>query len=728
MTGVRTYVSGMGIISPLGNGLSETADSIRKSRKGLRPLSVFPTASNRGALVGEIPESIESMSVPRTHQLARIAAAQAMAECPEPPDAVVMGTTTGGMLTTETYLKEKECDPTLYRYHSLSSVAEDIALRYQCTGPVITVSTACSSGAVAIKIALEMLRSGRATRVLVGGADSLCRLTYYGFNALQLIDPEGARPLDRDRRGMSVAEGAAMLLLSTDEPDNAIAEVLGAGLSCDAYHPAAPHPQGKGALIAMRAAIKDAGICVSDVDYVNLHGTGTPDNDLSEARAVNTLFASQMPLLSSIKGAFGHSLGAAGAIDAVVSAISISEHLVPANIGCQWPDPELKLDPVNLPSSMPISAVLSNSFGFGGNNACIVMGTPKRYGPSATKARNKPLTIVGSACVTGAGDTNSTLECFSVNKPCKGVLSIGEISKDLPPGDVRRLRRLPRLALSLAISAHENTGRNDSPSSIFVGTGWGALSETCSFLSRLYQADERFSSPTDFIGSVHNAPASQIAMRFQATGANITTTGGDYSFEQSVMVAGLMAADINDTMLVIGADEAHPELSVLFDGSVFPGEAISDGGGALCLRHGKEEKEEKEEPGLNIDLVFYENTNNNPGVISSLVQGLGGAERIGVRYGVFFAGIPSVCRRQGEEQLQTLLSLTGFNGPVIDYRKLTGDFASASAVATVIAARFVEQGAVPGPLCGGNGFALHEKGVLVLGLGSFVTAMEVASR
>jgi 3-oxoacyl-(acyl-carrier-protein) synthase len=712
VTGVRTYVSGMGIISPLGNGLSETTDSIRESRKGLRPLRLFSTASNPGCLVGEIQESIETMSVPRTHQLARIAAAQAMAECLEPPDAVVMGTTTGGMLTTETYLKKKQREPALCRHHSLGSVAEDIALRYQCTGPVITVSTACSSGAVAIKVAVEMLRSGRATRVLAGGADSLCRLTYHGFNALQLIDPDGARPLDRDRRGMSVAEGAAMLLLVADKPDNAIAEVLGAGLSCDAYHPAAPDPQGKGALTAMRVAIADAGISVSDMDYINLHGTGTLDNDLSEARAVNTLFARQMPLLSSVKGASGHSLGAAGAIEAVVSAICISEHIVPANTGCQCADPELKLDPVTRPSRMPISAVLSNSFGFGGNNACIVMGAPRKYGRSATKARGKPLAIVGNACVTGAGNTRRTLECFSGGKPCKGMLSVGEISKDLPPADVRRLRRLPRLALSLAIAAHEDSGRRDPPSSIFVGTGWGSLSETSSFLSRLYRAGEEFSSP----------PAAQIAMRFQAIGANITTTGGDYSFEQSVMVAGLMARDIDDTMLVIGVDETHSELSWLFDRSILQGETLSDGGGALCLRYGEEK------PGLNIDLVFYENTSNNPGVISSLVHSLGGAELISVRYGVLFAGIPGACRKEGEEQLRTLLSLTGFKGPVIDYRKLTGEFASASAVAMVIAARFLEEGAIPGPLCGSSDYALHEKRGLVLGLGSFVTAIEVASQ
>ena len=245
-----------------------------------------------------------------------------MAGSKEPPDAVVLGVTTGGMLTTENLLKKKVRDPELYRRHAAGSVAEDIARRHRCSGPALTVSTACSSGAAALKIALEMLRSGRVKRVLAGGADSLCRLTYYGFNALQLLDPKGAHPLDADRRGMSVGEGAAMMLLAVDKPDQAVAEVLGAGLSCDAYHPAAPHPEGKGALAAMRAALSDAGISISDIDYINLHGTGTLDNDISEAAAIRTLFVGKKPLLSSVKGACGHCLAAAGAIEAVVSAIS----------------------------------------------------------------------------------------------------------------------------------------------------------------------------------------------------------------------------------------------------------------------------------------------------------------------------------------------------------------------------------------------------------------------
>ena len=719
MTGVRVYISGMGIVSSLGYGIKETKDALQKGMTGIRPLTLFSTASNQPLPVGEVPGSIEGEILPRTHQLAFLAAEQAMAECEKAPDAVVLGVTTGGMLTTEALLKKKARDPNLFRYHGTGSVAEYIASRYQCSGPVLTVSTACSSGTVAIKIALQMLRTGIVRRVLVGGADSLCRLTYYGFNALQLIDPEGARPLDENRRGMSVAEGAAMLLLVANEPDNAVAEVLGAGISCDAYHPVSPHPRGKGALAAMQVAIQDAGISIADIDYINLHGTGTLDNDLSEAMAINTLFPQKKPLMSSVKGAFGHSLAAAGAIEAVISAISISDNLVPANTGCSSPDPDLKLDPLMQPSNRRINTVLSNSFGFGGNNAAVVIGSCDKYEPAGVSIGKEPLAILGCACVTGAGNTRRTMEDIAGGKKCKGMLPVKEISANLFDQSVRRLKRFPRLALSLAIAAHENSRGTNMPSGVFLGTGWGALSETFDFLTRLYETGEQFPSPTDFVGSVHNAAGGQIAMQFQSTGANITMTGGDYSFEQSLMVASLMSHDINESFFVIGADESHEVLSRLFDRSVSGDATLSDGGGAFCLKRGQSPF------GLYMSFLFYENAAHNPEVILSLIQRLGGTKQMNARYGVLLVGIPAACQSEGERQLQSFLSLTGYKKPVINYRKIIGEFASASAVAAVMAVKFMEDGRIPGSLMNGDTLHLNERGALIIGLGDFITAVEV---
>jgi 3-oxoacyl-[acyl-carrier-protein] synthase-1/3-oxoacyl-[acyl-carrier-protein] synthase II len=709
----------MGIISCHGKGISQTSGAIQNGLTAIRPLSLFPTASNQPLPVGEVSGLISDDVLPRTHQLARLAADQAMANTETAPDAVVMGVTTGGMLTTEGLLKENVQDPKRYRLHATGSVAVDIAHRYRCSGPALTVSTACSSGAAAIKIALELLRSGSVQSVLAGGADSLCRLTYYGFNSLQLVDPEGARPFDQNRRGMSVAEGAAVLLLVANEPVKAVAEVMGAGVSCDAYHPATPHPQGQGARAAMQAAIEDAGISVADIDYINLHGTGTLDNDISEARAIHTLFRGKKPLLSSIKGACGHSLAAAGAIEAVVSAISISSGVVPATVGCRRPDPDLELDPVMQPSQRPIETVLSNSFGFGGNNAAIVLGACGKPNPDRTPADTRPMPILGSTCITGAGRTDPTMKAIGRGEACAGMLDLQEVSANLSAGQIRRLKRFPRLVLSLAVAAHENSGTGDTPAAVYLGTGWGALSETSDFLKRLFETDEQFPSPIDFVGSVHNAAAGQVAMQLNATGANITMTGGDYSFEQSLMTAGLLSKSNNDPFLVIGADESHPELSPLFDRSVSNSSILSDGGGALCLKNGPNAS------GLTIDSLFFESSQNNPEVISSLIQQLEQLQPINERYGMILAGIPAACRNEGKIQLQTLLSLTGYHHPVIDYRKVTGEFASASAVAAVMAVKFLQEASIPKSLCQDKQVDLSAKGALIIGTGGFITAMEV---
>jgi 3-oxoacyl-(acyl-carrier-protein) synthase len=724
LTGARVYITGMGLVTSAGCGVSRARDVIRNGGRRIGPLSLFPVSPDNRLPVGEVHEFPEIGGIPRTHQLALTAAREAMASCKEVPEAVVMGITTGGMLTTERCLKAGNAVPDAFKFHSPSSVTEHIALEFGCHGPLITVSTACSSSAVAIKIALEMLRAGRAGTVLAGGADSLSRLTYHGFRALQLIDPKGARPFDKNREGMSVAEGAAVLVLtaSEDVPDNAIAEILGAGLSCDAYHPSAPHPDGVGAVQAMRAALQDAHISLEEIDYINLHGTGTVDNDRSEARALNTLFPDKKPLLSSVKGAFGHSLGASGAMETIVSALAVSEGLVPANVGCDLPDPELKLEPLMTPlEATKIKTVLSNSFGFGGNNASVVIGSPRRgHRPRSIPVKEwSHLVVLGSACLTGAGDAGMSMRTISRGKSCGGRVPDPVLAQGFSPREVRRLRRLPRLVLSLASAAHADSRLKDPPGSIFFGTGWGALSETYDFLTKLFESEEQFSSPIDFVGSVHNAPAGQAAIRFGSKGPNITVTGGDASFEQALMLAGLMAKDRDDTLLVIGSDESHGRLSHLFDRSVGSDAAPSDGGGGLCLRRSESA------PGLKTAVMFYETSANNSSVISSLIAVLTDGQGIREKYGAVFAGIPAACRKRGEEQLREFLSISRFDGPVIDYRRFTGEFASASAVAAVLAIRCMDGRKLPGGLYGGKTVHLKDKGTLLVGLGDVATAIEV---
>ena len=717
----RIFITGMGIISSLGQGVGCHVDSLKKNCSGIKPLRLFIPSPGNAFPAGEIPDFKRTLNVPRTHELALRAAQEALSGTPVVPDAIILGTTTGGMPSTEELLGKNERSADRYQYHAASSVAEFLADVLRCSGPVVTVATACSSGAAAIHLAYELLSCRKANCVLAGGTDALCRLTYYGFNSLQLIDPLGARPFDRDRNGMTVAEGSAMLVLEAAEsiPGNAIAELLGGGLSCDAYHPAAPDPEGKGALAAMKRALQNAGISPSDVGYINLHGTGTKDNDLAEAKAIHSLFGKNVPPVSSVKGATGHSLAASGAIESVICAVAIREGLIPANTGCINPDPALDLNPVLTPLEQKVETVLSNSFGFGGNNACLVLADPHTTYERQKKARSFEFEVLGYACVTGAGNMEQTLKNLNEEKSCSGTLPLDKISNKFGTRELRRLKRLPRVSLALAMEAFESSGLSQTPSSIFFGTSWGALSETYNFLTKLYESNEQFTSPAEFIGAVHNAPAGQVAMMLKATGANITTTGGNYSFEQALLAASLTVHDNDDIVLVMGADEHHQVLSPLFDKSVRIGPNPSDGGGALLAR-----KTEKKSV-LRIRLTFFENAANNPSVVQSLVHHLGKPEEIRSKYGAAFAGMPAGERANCEKQMREIISAVDFNCPVIEFRKFTGEFGSATAAATALAVRLVRDGKIPGYLSGGVESSLHGKGILLLGLGSFVTAIEV---
>lgn len=711
----------MGIISSLGLGVERHIDFLKQGCSGIKPLNLFSPSTGNAFPVGEIPNFTQTLSVPRTHELALLAAQEALIKTDIIPDSIILGTTTGGMSVTEELLKKNEKDADRYQYHSTSSVAEFLASVLGCRGLVLTITTACSSGAAAILLAYELLTSGRANCVLAGGADGLCRLTYYGFNSLQLFDPAGARPLDRERKGMTVGEGAAMLLLEAGEssPNSAIAELLGGGLSCDAYHPAAPHPEGEGAFAAMKKALHNSGISPSDITYINLHGTGTKENDLAEAKAIHSLFGKNIPSLSSVKGATGHPLAAAGAIGSVICAAAIREGFIPANTGCIDPDPELNLKPVLTPMEQKVTATLSNSFGFGGNNACLVLADPSVNHEKQKGFRFIEFEVIGSACLTGAGDIDQTLGNLNEGKSCSGTLPLAEISKKLPAREVRRLKRLPRLALALAREAWESSGRSRTPSSIFFGTSWGPLSETYDFLTKLFESNEQFTSPTEFVGSVHNAPTGQTAIMFKATGTNLTTTGGDYSFEQALLAACLTVHDKDDIALVLGADEYHQNLSPLLDKSVRKSPNPSDGGGALLLRR-------TENPaGIRIRPVFFENSSNQPSIVPLLLGKLRESGEIKTKYGAVFAGLPAGERKNCEKQVKKIISDADFNGPVIDFRKFIGEFGAATAVAAALAVRLVESGKIPGYLTGGPESPLAGKGILLLGLGNFITALEV---
>ncbi len=295
---------------------------------------------------------------------------------------VFLGTSTSGILQTELAYRRRDpvsgALPADFRYaqtHNTYSVVDFVRTALELSGPAHVVSTACSSGAKVFGNAARMLDLGLIDAAVVGGVDSLCLTTLYGFNSLELLSSEICRPWDAARKGLSIGEAAAFALIERDV-DAPCAWLLGVGESSDGYHMSSPHPQGAGAVQAMREALYQASLQPNQIDYINLHGTATPGNDSAEDLAVCEVFGrhSNTPPCSSTKGATGHTLGAAGAVEAAIAMLAIQHGITPGGLNRSQPDAQLHSRYVDATQVQPVRAVLSNSFGFGGSNACLVFG------------------------------------------------------------------------------------------------------------------------------------------------------------------------------------------------------------------------------------------------------------------------------------------------------------------------------------------------------------------
>ena len=293
-----------------------------------------------------------------------------------------LGTSTSAILETEIAYRHRDPDtgalPAGFRYeqtHNTGSVAAFARQVLGLEGPAFVVSTACSSSAKVFANAQRMIALGLIDAAVVGGVDSLCLTTLYGFNSLELLSREPSRPWDAHRHGLSIGEAGAFALLER-ESDAPAAWLLGCGESSDGFHMSSPHPEGLGAIAAMRGALAQAGLQPEGVDYVNLHGTATSNNDAAEDAAVRAVFGTAVPC-SSTKGATGHTLGAAGALEAVICMLALHHGFMPGGLNRLTPDPALQCRYLDANQEATLSVVASNSFGFGGSNACLLLGAAR---------------------------------------------------------------------------------------------------------------------------------------------------------------------------------------------------------------------------------------------------------------------------------------------------------------------------------------------------------------
>jgi 3-oxoacyl-[acyl-carrier-protein] synthase II len=396
VTKPRIVVSGLGVVSPYGAGTKTFWAGLAAGTCAIRPITVIDTEGFRSRVAAEVPADVMaglgvSARRARADRLGLAAAREAVADAglgaeDRAQAALVIGAVGGGMLEGETwYWEETRNGRPSPKIRALRSIlpythAETLSWRLGVGGPKETVVMACASGAASISLAADLVRDGMVPVALAGGVDALTRICFMGFNALKLLDPEPCRPFDRDRHGMSIGEAAAFVVLEKAERCRArggrvLAELLGAGVSTDAHHVTSPAPDGEGMARAMRQALADAGLDATAVDYVNAHGTGTIQNDRTEALALTKVFGAGRVPISSTKSLVGHTMAAAGSLEAVATVLALQHGLIPPTANVVSVDPEVPFDCVPVTARpAPLEIALSNSFGFGGQNVSLVFG------------------------------------------------------------------------------------------------------------------------------------------------------------------------------------------------------------------------------------------------------------------------------------------------------------------------------------------------------------------
>lgn len=566
---MNIVITAEGIVSAIGNGEAEVAESLRSRKSGVGEMR-YLRSRHRELPVGEVKMSSAEMKsalgLPATEEVSRTSLMGMMAirqfahTLPavdrQAADSLrivlISGTTVGTMDITENHYRNilEENDLSFFICHGCGGSSRRIADYFGCFSDVATVSTACSSAANAIVLGANMIKAGMADIVVAGGSEALSRFHLNGFNSLMILDRERCRPFDETRRGLNLGEGAAYVVLESEEHARGRgaevhAYLAGYGNACDAFHQTASSDNGEGAYLAMREALMMSGLRPEDIQYVNAHGTGTPNNDQSEGVALQRIFGERMPLVSSTKAFTGHTTSASGSIEAVICILAMQQGFVPANLGwkCQMPGgitPTLGADDVKLKN------VVCNSFGFGGNDTSLVF------------SRERP---AGSADAYNPEIKVSVLAKVEISSEEE----LSDIRKYVKPLAARRMGRLMKSSLLSSLKALEQAGV-DMPDAVITGTAYGCLENTEKLLRQIDEEDEETVSPTFFMQSTHNTIGSNIAIRLGCHGYNSTYSQLGDSLRWAMLDAGLLIRSGKCKTVLVGChDESTPTLNAVLE-------------------------------------------------------------------------------------------------------------------------------------------------------------------
>lgn len=555
-------ITGEGIISAIGQNKSAVLESLRERQTGIGRMKHLRSV-HQELPVGEVDLSDEEMKsllgmesskdISRTSLMGMLAIEQALKEARVKSHeglriVLISGTTVGGMDVTERYFSDmRHCGEHMdwLLHHDCGDSTKMMADYFGFFSEWTTLSTACSSAANAIILGARLLQEGQADIVVAGGTEALSAFHLNGFNSLMILDKEVCRPFDASRQGLNLGEGAAFVVMESEESaaERQVpvhAWLSGYGNACDAFHQTASSENGEGPWLAMTEALQMADLKPADIQYVNAHGTGTPNNDQTESVALKRVFGCEMPLVSSTKSFTGHTTSASGSIETVICILALQHQFIPVNLGWSQPMDEGILPYMGDPLPNPIHHVLCNSFGFGGNDSCLILSDK------------------------GREDLNSELEYDILDYRILSRVDItdeeqlGEIKQYVKPMEVRRMGKLMKSSLLSSLKALQQAGI-EKPDAIITGTAWGCLENSELLLHHLTEEGEAMSSPTWFMQSTHNTISSNIAIRLKCHGYNVTYTQGSESLDWALRDAQmLLKSGRYKTVLVGMHDETTP--------------------------------------------------------------------------------------------------------------------------------------------------------------------------
>ena len=560
-------ITGEGIVCAIGLDKQQVLKSLREKRTGISEIK-YLNSIHHDLPVGEVPLTNDEMKkqlgleedkyVNRTTLMSILAVRQALTDAGIDSNDVkekalrvvlISGTTVAGMDITERFFRDLQISDDHLRcmkYHSAGSSTQLLADYFDIFAEYTTISTACSSAANAIILGANLLKDGQADMVIAGGSEALSLFHLNGFNSLMILDHKQCRPFDEKREGLNLGEGAAYLVLEKeDAAHKRHAEIhgylRGYGNACDAFHQTASSENGEGAFLAMREALQMAHMKPEDIQYVNAHGTGTPNNDLSESAALKRVFGSQMPFISSTKSFTGHTTSASGSIELVICLLALRHQFIPANLG--WTQQMTDgITPSMGEGHCSIHNVLCNSFAFGGNDSSLIVSSLQSDDAENNhRLQNSSIRIVSKVEITSEDQ-------------------LTEVRNYVTPMEARRMGKIMKSSLLSSLKALKEAGI-EKPDAIITGTSMGCLENSERLLLQLIEEGEGSLKPTYFMQSTHNTISSNIAIRLGCHGYNVTYTQDEDSLKWAMRDAEMLLRSGKYKTILVGC---HDETTHVF--------------------------------------------------------------------------------------------------------------------------------------------------------------------